>query len=391
MHCYLDRREGSPNWYIYQYDQRTGECTRFSTRTANLPAAEQKLAAHILKLPQLEFTTNVTIVQILLRYWEQHGKNIEARNTVRRAMGLICEHEPETKLFGWTVPQQKAFVAKIKGEPGTQRRYMGVIKTAVQWHFEGGEIPSMPNIITIDAQDGEGARPFELDELRKLMAAAELDHERLLLLLMIATGPRPINIRQLTWDRIDGKRGLVDHRVPGQRRTNKRRGVAPLAPTALAYLQAHRSIGPVVQWNGKALKGHKMTIQRLTARAGIVGTAYGVRKSVSIWLRMDSVPETDIKGMLAHSLGGETDRYAHYRPEYMRAAAGSVERLLWAICPSWLASHLPVAPAEVPRETQVPVAIGEDGGSCRARTCDQFLKRDQVLTCFQVPKAANED
>lgn len=391
MHCYLDRREGSPNWYIYQYDARTGQCQRFSTRTADSAAAEQKLAAHILKLPQAEFTTNVTLVQILLRYWEHHGQQIAARNTVRRIMGLIVEHEPDTRLYGWTIQHQKAFVAKISAKPGSQRRYMGVIRAAAQWHFDGGEIPSMPAIHRVKAEDGAGVRPYELEELAKLLEAAQSEHERLFLLLCVSAAPRPGAVLQLTWDRIDPKARVVDYNVPGAKRTKKRRALAPLAPTALAYLEANRSIGPVVQWNGKPMAGHKMTFARIARRAGVAGTAYGIRKAVSIWLRMEGVPEWDIKGLLGHAAGGVTERYAHYRPEYMRAAAGSVERLLWAICPSWLASHLPVAPAEVPRETQVPVAIGEDGGSCRARTCDQFLKRDQVLTCFQVPKAANED
>ena len=70
------------------------------------------------------------------------------------------------------------------------------------------------------------------------------------------------------------------------------------------------------------------------------GTAYGIRKAVSIWLRKEGVPEWDVKGMLGHAIGGETERYAHYRPEYMRAAAASVERLLRKISPPWLASYM---------------------------------------------------
>ena len=385
MHCYLEKREGSPNWYIYQYDPATGQCERFSTRTSDRTAAERKLAEHVLRLPQAEFTTSVTLVQILLRYWEMHAKDIAARNTVRRTMGLICEHEPQTKLFEWSIPQQKAFVAKISATAGSQRRYMGVIQAAARWHFDNGEIPSMPAILRVKAQDGRGVRPYEIEQLAALMAAAQREHERMFMLLAIAAAPRPGAILQLTWDRIDAKAGVVDYNVPGARVTNKRRALAPLAPTALAYLEARRSVGPVVQWNGKPLAGHKMTFQRLSGRAGVPGTAYGIRKAVSIWMRREGVPEADIKGMLAHSLGGPTDRYAHYRPEYMRAAAASVERLLREICPPWLASYLPVA---VPRETQVIEIIG---GSCRTRTYDQFLKREEVLELFQRPRAANDD
>ena len=391
MHCYLDKRKGSPNWYIYEYNERTGQCERTSTRTADRTAAEQKLAAHIIKLPQRQLINNATLVQILLRYWELHGQHVAASNAVRRTMGLICEHEPTTLLYDWPIQRQKEFVEKISAKPGSQRRYMGVIRAAVQWHFDGGELPIMPAIYRVRAEDGDGVRPFELDELRKLMDAAIHEHERRFLLLCISAAPRPGAVLQLTWDRIDVKSRVVDYNVPGAKRTKKRRALAPLAPTALAYLEERRSVGPVVQWGGKQMAGHKMTFQRIAARAKVKGTAYGIRKAVAIWLRMEGVPEWDIKGLMGHAVGGVTERYAHYRPEYMRAAASSVERLLREICPGWLASYLPVDNESVSRETQVAVAIGENGGSCRARTCDQFLKRETVVECFQILTASNDD
>lgn len=383
MHCYLKPRKGNGIYYIWEYDASTGQCSRFSTGTRDRSAAETKLAEHIIRLPQRQVMNDATLVHILLRYWEHHGQSVFSTNTIRRVMGLIVEHEPSSRLYDWPIQRQKEFAAKISATPGTLRRYMGVIRAAVQRSFDNGEIPSMPAILKVSAEDAEGVRPYENAELRALMAAATHDHERRFLLLCIATAARPGAVLQLTWDRVNG--AIADMNVPGRRRTKKRRALVPLAPLAAAYLEAHRSIGPVVQWNGRQMNTHKMTFARVAKRAGVTGTAYGIRKAVSIWLRMSGVPEMDIKGLLGHSVGNITERYAHYRPEYMRAAADAVECLLREICPPWLATYLPAESAE---KAQVLEVIG---GSCRARTCDQFLKRDGIDELFQQLKASNDD
>jgi hypothetical protein len=391
MHCYLDKRSGSPNWYIYQYDERTGQCQRTSTRTTDRTAAEKKLAEHIIKLPHRQLISDATLVKVMLRYWEHHGQHVFARDTVRRVMALVVEHEPDTRIYEWTIPKQKQFTAKLAKTDSTRRRYMGVVRAAIQWAADGGEIPTMPAVYKVQATDAEGVRPFSLDELRALCGGCVHEHERRFMLLMLATAPRPGATLDLTWDRINTQTGVVNYVMPGRRLTKKRRAKAPLCSSALAYFNERRSVGPVIQWNGKRLRGHRMTFKRIAERAHVTGTAYGIRKAVSIWLRQQAVHEWDIKGMLGHAIGGETERYAHYRPEYMRAAANAVERLLVEIRPSWLASYLPAPLENVPRETQVAVVNGIFGARDRDRTCDPYHVKALSLEDFQSLKSANDD
>lgn len=384
MHCYLKQRQENGIWYIYQYDERTGQCPRSSTGTRDREAAERKLAEHIIKLPQRQQIADATLIKIMLRYWEHHGQDTFSRDTVRRVMGLVCEHEPETRIYDWPIPRQKEFAAKLAKKSSTQRRYMGVVRAAIQWAFDGGELPSMPAVYKVQATDGEGVRPYLVDELRRLCAACTHEHERRFMLLNLSTAPRPGATLDLTWDRIDPETGVVNYVVPGRKLTKKRRARAPLCGPALAYLEERRSVGPVIQWNGRQLKGHKMTFCRIATRAKVSGTAYGIRKAVSIWLRKEGVHEWDVKGMLGHAIGGETERYAHYRPEYMRAAAASVERLLREIYPTWLASYLPVDQKD---DRKLLIVGGRD----RDRTCDPYHVKDGVLEGFQYLKPANDD
>ena len=389
MHCYLKRRpEPDGIWYIYQYDDATGQCPRFSARTRDPAIAEQRLAEHIIKVPKQQFA-GITLVTIMLRYYEHHGSQAFSKSTIRTVMRRIVEHEPETRLDQFTPAGQKRFAGLLNVSDSTKRRYIGIVRTACQWCFDNGDIPQMPAFYKPQANDGDGVRPFEIWELRSLFAAAIHERERRFLLLCLSTAPRPSATLDLTWDRIKDR--IANYVVPGRKKTKKRRAIAPLCDTAAAYLEAQRSVGPVIQYKGRQMRGYKMTFRRLAKRAGVVGTAYGIRKAVSIWMRKEGVPEWDVKGMLAHRIGGETERYAQYRPEYMRAAADSLERLLTEICPSWLASYSPVAPAGVPCETQVAVVNGDFGARGRDRTADPHHVKELRLEDFQHLKPANDD
>jgi integrase len=338
---YIDKRHGSPNWYIYHdYDPKTGQWQRTSTRTTDRKLADQKLAQFILKKPNREQNDQMTLVGAMLLYWEHHGQHLFQTDSIRTTMKRVVEHEPNTRVYDWPIGRQKQFAKLLGPSAGTQRRNMGIIRAAIQWCVDNGDLPTMPTVLKINATDGDGVRPFELPELQRLAEACQSEHERLFFLLCLATAPRPGATLDLTWDRLNAQTGVADYVVPGRRLTKKRRAKAPVCAPALAYLNERRSLGPIVQWNGRPLKGFKMTFRRLAKRAAVNGTAYGIRKAVAIWMRKENVPEWDVKGALGHAVGGETERYAHYRPDYMRAAADSAERLLRAVNPSWMAKYL---------------------------------------------------
>jgi integrase len=230
---------------------------------------------------------------------------------------------------------------------------MGVIEAAMNWSFQRGEIERQIPILVPQAVDGSGARPLTPGELGRFLAAAVGEHEQRLALLLATTGARPQAVLQLDWSRV--LEGAVDYDVPGRRKTKKRRARAPLAPTVAKYLEERRSLGPVIQWSGKAMKGHKSTVGRIMNRAGLAATAYSVRKGLATWLAEQDVPEWEVGRVLGHRVSsGTTERYAHHRPSYMRATRDAIEALLRDISPDWLASYLPAPVAAKPDEVKLP-------------------------------------
>jgi len=334
--------------------------------------------------PRDQCPADVPLAAVLVRYWQHHGRTRFSPDAIRRVLAAVPTLMPGIAVAAFTIPRQEEFVAGLGVSAGSARRYMGVIAAALSWAYRRQEIASIPPILRIEATDGEGARPFTVEELRRLFAAARSEHERRFLLLAVATGARPQAILELDWSRVHA--GVADLNVPGRRRTKKRRTRAALPPAAAAWLEGRRSVGPVIQYAGKALKSHRMTFQRLAMRAGLSATAYGVRKAVATWLRQAGVPEWEVGAQLGHRVSSAmTERYAHHRPDYMAATRRALQALLVEIRAPWLATAYPAV------EQRIAQVIDGNGRREWDRTTDHFHVKDTRVAVIQPLNAANDD
>jgi integrase len=382
MHCYLKQRKGNGVWYIWEYDAANGQCSKHSTRTRDRSEAEQKLAKHVLSLPTKQKIPDPTILQVLIRYWELYGRHCFGAGTVKLVMGRVVDEIPNMKVAAFNPLEQEKFVVGLSS--GTAKRYLGQIHAALNWAKRREEIDAVPSKFRVSGTDKEGARPLKLEELRALCAAATSLRQRLFLAIAIATAQRPAHVLELTWDRVDFETGVIDFQDPVRRRTKKVRPTVPMCPALQSFLIEHRSIGPVIQRHGRRLHGHRTMFTRLSKAAHISGSAYGIRKAAATYMRRQGIPEMDLKGMLGHRLGGNTDRYAHLDPQFMSAAKAASQSLLREICPTWLSSFFPVEGAE---ERKLLI-IGAGKG---ARTLDLNLGKDRIDQPFQHLKVANDD
>jgi integrase len=390
MRFYLKQR-GSV-WQI-QWTDSDGTPRRQSTGTADREEAELALARHRVAFEDVKGArlAHTQLEAVLLRYHLNHGRKLFAPGLVELVTRHVANKIPCVTLEQFTLARQEAFIDALAVSPSSARRYLGVIRAACEWSFRRGEIERVPAFLTVQCEDGPGARPYSVDELRRILAACRAPHERRLFLLLIATGARPQAVLQLTWDRIGD--GIADFHVPGRRKTKKRRARAPLPAAVAAYLEEFRSVGPVVQWSGRALKKHRMTVDRVLDRAGVVGTAYGTRKALATWLRQRNVPEWEVGALLGHRVtSATTERYAHYRPDYMLATRAALDALMGQIAPDWLAIPYPACGAADPSAGQIPkVANGLDGSREWDRTTDHLHVKEAVDATFQRLKAANDD
>lgn len=387
MRYYLKDRGGI--WYICWTTDRC-EPRRVSTRLRDRGQAEIALAHHVLthSTPRHQPAELVTVQAVLLRYWQHHGRHLASRDSVTAALKAANTYLERVAVANFGRQRQETFVAALKADglsPGTIKRWLGVIGAALNWAHGRQEITDRPPLIHVRVPDSEGERPATLDELRALCVAASHEHQRRFLLLAMGTAARPGALMELTWDRVDFATRTIAQAVPGVDHGNKRRPRVPMPDALRGYLDPLRSVGPVIQWRGHALKGHRGLYDGIAERAGVEVGAYAIRKACATWMRQDGVPEWDVLGMLGHRAGrSQTERYAHWRPEYMRAAADSLERLIRAVDPPWLASPLPVA--ELPSRNLLIV-----GGRTWDRTTDPYHVKDGGQPTNLPFTAANDD
>ena len=393
MRFYLKPRDGI--WYICWTDH--GLPRRISTGLRDRGQAELALARHVLihANPRHQPAELVTVQSIVLRYWQHYGRDLASRDSVTAALRAVNSYLERVTVAEFGRTRQEAFVKALRNDKlsaGTIKRWLGVVGAALNWAYSRQEVVEVPPMIRVKATDGEGVRALTVAELHALCGACLHEHQRRFLLLAIGTAARPGALMDLTWDRIDFDSSTIAQAVPGVHHGNKRRPRVPMAASVRAYLEGQRSVGPVIQWNAKRLKGHKRLYAGLSERAGVDVTAYGIRKACATWMRQEGVPEWDVLGMLGHRAGGsQTERYAHWRPEFMRAAAESLERLIRAVNPPWLASALPVPTVPFSPILQLPVAVGEFGGRTWDRTTDPYHVKDGAQPINLPLTAANDD
>lgn len=386
-------------WYIHWTD---GRPRRRSTRTRDRELARAKLEDWRLKhaKPRHELPSDVPLAGVLVRYWIARGQHRFCKQPILHMLKAVPTHLPGITVAQFTPEKQELLVKALAVSPSSARRYMGVVQTALNYAHRRQEIAHVPRLMPIEGDEGEGARPFTEDELGAILAAARTPYQRLYALLAITTGPRPSAPLQLTWDRVGPS--TIDYNVPNRRRTKKRRAIAPLAPTVARYLEAHRSVGPVVARHVKRTGGDPVNqpirtylsmVRRLLKRAGIEGSAYGMRKGLATYLRAANVPEWEVGALLAHRVASSTtERYAHERPDYMAATKSAIETLLRRIAPDWVAVATKSYPEPEAPKMRISMTVnGLAGGPCWARTSDQLLKSEVVIAQIQPLECANDD
>jgi integrase len=299
---WLSKRPNSPFWCRTWFDPRERQTRRASLGTADLDEAKLALAAWVVANGRVEKQRPETVFfeTCLVRYYEQHAKQLPSGEPTRYASIKWCEFFPGALVAEVTPERQREFVAalRVKGlSYGYIRRILAVGQAALKRAYREGEISSHPAILLALAPEGEPReRLFTLAEARALFDAAGEPHQLMYLLLAFGTAARPKAILELTSFQIDCEARLIRLNPPGRRQNKKRRPTVPICNTLLPYLR-FLPAGPVVRYAGRALGGIKSTFDHLTRRAGISGaSAYTVRHTVAVEMRKRGVPVWEVAG-----------------------------------------------------------------------------------------------
>lgn len=207
---------------------------------------------------------------------------------------------------------------------GTVHTELGHLRSALKWAAKRNLIDRAPHI-ELPPKPDSNVRPMSGEEMQAIVDGCVAPHVRLGVILLIGTGARVGAILDLTWDRIDFERGVIDLRLPDGV-TRKGRAVVPMNRMTRAALEtAYRArlSDYVVEWAGGRIKSMGKGYRSALSRAGIgKASIHQIRHSVAVRMLAAGTPIEKVSQYLGHSNIQITQKtYARFMPEHLADAA----------------------------------------------------------------------
>lgn len=166
-------------------------------------------------------------------------------------------------------------------------------------------------------------------QVEAVIDAAALPHVRLYLILLITTSARIGALLDLTWDRVDLERGMIQLRNPDDPVRRKGRATVPINRTALSALSEARAgalTGHVIEWAGRPVTSVRRSIATAARKAGVQATPHVFRHSAAVWMASAGIDDREIADFLGHANAALVRKvYGRFRPEFLRRAAEVLE------------------------------------------------------------------
>lgn len=310
---HLWKHPGSGSWYVKRLDG-----TRTSLRTKDKAVAQSRLedlkrapiGALIRQniehyLSEKQTRTTYPQMQIAWKFLEPHFGHLRHDQVTRK----VCREYIQTRSLSGV-------------KPGTIARELGVVKAAVNYCHSNSQAQwEMP-----PSQPPRDRRLTKL-EFKRLVEACDVGHIRLFILLALSTGGRRSALLQLTWDRVDFDRRLINLRKAGL--SGKGRAIVPMTEMAYEALQIARDLAQsdhVIEYVGRPVESVKRGFARAVKLAGLSGvTPHVLRHTAASWMAEAGVSMSEIAAFLGHRDSRITERvYAKFSPTYLHKAASAL-------------------------------------------------------------------
>jgi integrase len=292
---------------------------------------------------QAPWPTGVTLEQSFSAYLREHvalkpktPKRIandlkRASQSARDAFRIL---DPQTLVESLTrnhgrIYSQQRTVDGVSG--ASARRELSVISAAIFHAKKEGRIATAPAL-----WKPEPASPRVMfltpEDYGRLMRLPMTRRMRIFWLLAFGTGARSEAIQELTWDRIDWERKVVDYRVPNTVYKNKRRVVAPLNSKLLERLRNFYELrdpsDPYVIGKGRPRTNAFATVYHEASRCikalGIYKPGMA-RHTFVTWLLQERVRIERVAQLIGDNVSMVERTYGHLAPEDL---ADDTERVL---------------------------------------------------------------
>lgn len=306
-------------------DPQSGKRRRFQLAARTRKEAEAEGRDRYLK--ESVGSQDMTTADLWGLYVDHLGTKPTAK-TMRFTGKAVLKH------FGELFPRQVTDTdctlyaeARIAGGKsiGTVHTELGHLRSCYRWAAKRHLIPFAPHVAQPPKPDSH-VEPLTDAEARDLINACKAPHVRLAVVLLFATAARVGAILDLTWDRVDFDRGVINLRLPDGV-TRKGRAVVPMNRMARVALEAAhkaRLSDYVIEVGGDAIKSIRTGFAASVARAGIDRrvSIHDIRHTAAVKMLAAGVDIERVAQYLGHSNSSVTRRtYARFLPEHLSDAA----------------------------------------------------------------------
>jgi len=313
----------------HAYERVDGQPKRTSLGTTDRQIAQRRLVD--LEAARRQKATTAADMHAIYKE-ERLPRLVEAgQETFRLAWARLAP------VFGHLRPDQitraitRAYAARERRRgvsDSTIRRDLGVLSAIVRYNDKNS-----PAMIELPPAPQPKSRHLTREEYRKLREAArKTPHLYLFVILAYTTAGRARAILELTWERVDFARGLIQLGGRGERR-GKGRATVPMTDSAReALIEAHQAAltDHVIEYGGKPVLSVKRAFRAALVRAGLDPNMSDVRNllrhSAAVHMAEDGVSMDEIGQFLGHTNPRITYRvYARFSPTYLKRAASALE------------------------------------------------------------------
>lgn len=306
------------------YTILNGKPVRRSLGTSNRDEAERRY--HEFK--QFRAAASLSQLKTIKDLWTERQSKLtsKAHQTNYFYNGL-----PIIKFFGSLEPSH--ITPELCADYATHRRSLGIKDSSIRTelaHLQA-TLNAFGHKVRLVRPPSTAPKDLFLtkEQARDFINACTFAHLKLYTCLALSTGARTTALLELTWDRVDLNRRLINLRAQDMV-DKKGRATVPINDFAYGLLQTipeHDRVGPVIKWAGRPVLSVKKGIKAIARASGLPWvSAHIFRHSAAVWMAEANVSMEEIAQFLGHSDINTTRRiYARYSPEYLRKAAQALE------------------------------------------------------------------
>lgn len=308
------------SWYAVWTEN--GRTRRAALRTKDRAVAEQRLA----DLTRQSGGPRTYIAEIYDAYLKEKAPAFASPERVsdawKRLKPYFASRQPEhiTRQLCREYAKERR---RVGAKDATILKELATLRAIVRW-----QDPRTPAVFEMPAAPPPRDRHLSREEYNRLLAACLVPHLRLFVQLAIATAGRSTALFELTWDRVDFKRGLIQ--LGGKVKGKKGRATVPMTETVRmelekAILAARTEYA--IEYADRPVRHIRKAFKGACERAGLKDvTPHTLRHTAAVWMAESGVPMSEISAYLWHADSRITERvYVKYSPDYLRKAARALE------------------------------------------------------------------